>query len=203
MFISHYYKFIFIKTRKTAGSSIEKFFYDSLKETDIIFGGMPPENFAPVNCDAENPEHIGHKIIKSLYPFEWDNYYKITIERNPWDKMVSLYHWQKSVKPYYNIGNFEDYIKYRRKLWYKNDWELYTEKDTPCVDRIMQYESLNEDMALLCNHLGINYNNDLISLKLKGNYRTNKNYRNYYSTETKSIVQQSYSNTIDFFNYKF
>jgi len=203
MFISHDYKFIFIKTRKTAGSSIEKFFLDKLRGTNLIFAGMPPEKLSPINCNFNRIEHCGSDFIKGHFPVEWKDYYKITIERNPWDKMVSLFHWQKSVKPKYNIEEFKDYIKNRKNLWYKNDWELYTEKNNPCVDKIIQYDNLNEEMNLLCQYLGIDYNNELNYIKLKGNHRKNKNYREYYSSETKSIIESAYLDTINYFGYEF
>lgn len=97
MIISHKYKFIFIKTRKTAGSSIEKVLLDYIDPTDI-FGGMGFEKMDPINCDIM-AEHKDWRWIYKNYPTEWNNYFKFAVERNPWDKAVSFYYWYGILKP--------------------------------------------------------------------------------------------------------
>ena len=68
MIISPKYKFIFIKTQKTAGSSIEKILLDKIADDEnLIFGGMPPENMDPINLD-EVAEHRGRVFISRRYP---------------------------------------------------------------------------------------------------------------------------------------
>lgn len=204
MFISHYYKFIFIKTRKTAGSSIEKFFYDTLRNTDIIFAGMPPENLKPINCTSKNPEHRGQKFITKHYPYEWGNYFKFTIERNSWDKVVSTYHWQKKQIPNMKHNDFTSYILNGKKMWDKKDWNLYTNNDKICVDKIIRFENINEEFRSICKYLEIPYNNELEkNLKLKGNIRPKDNYKNYYNEETKQIIKNVFSNEINYFQYTF
>jgi len=203
MFISHKYKFIFIKTRKTAGSSIEKFFYDKLRNTDIIFAGMPPENLEPVNCYFKNPEHRGHQFIKKYYPYEWKNYFKFTVERNSWDKVVSTYHWQKNQKRNMKSEDFTSYIMYRKKKWNKKDWQLYTENSKVCVDSILCFENLAEDFRLVCNYLGIPYSEEINKIRLKGNIRPQDNYRHYYNNDTKKEVEKIFEKEINYFGFKF
>ena len=138
MIISHKYKFIFIKTRKTAGTSIETYLSKYCGNNDIV---------TPVGFESETSIHkprnykgffnpypefkkIYHskfsynklrKMIKSFTDFFlqdashgkfynhipsfrvkerigdeiWDDYYKFTIERNPWDKTLSHYYMKK------------------------------------------------------------------------------------------------------------
>lgn len=201
MFISHTHKFLFIKTRKTAGSSIEKFFLDNLDDK-IIFGGMPPENLEPINCN-KCIEHKGWKFIGKKYKQEWNNYYKFTIERNPWDKVVSLYFWQIKTEPQHNITSFEDYIFNKCKLYNKKDWNLYTKDNKPIVDYIIRYENLNEDFSKLCDNLKIPYDNNLQKINLKSSIRKNNNYKDMYNSETRDIVSNVFKKEIDYFNYQF
>lgn len=199
MFISHTYKFILIKTRKTAGSSVEKFFIDNDK--DFIFGGMPPEKMLPINC-AYPVEHKGWEWIKKHYPREWNSYYKITLERNPWDKVVSLYYWQKKINEGKDVS-FENYIMKRENKWNKKDWNMYTKNNNVVVDYIIQFDNINQDMHKLSDILGFNYNNELTKISLKSNIRKNNNYKDLYNTDLRDIVANSYKNVISHFNYKF
>jgi len=204
MIISHKYKFIFIKTRKTAGSSVEKFLLDSIAGTDYVFAGMPPEGMPPVGMEGDC-EHEGWRFIEEQFPQEWNDYYKFTVERNSWDKVVSLYYYIKSYKPKKVKNGFDGFVKSNKQHCFKDDWSLYTdENDNLVVDKVMIHDSLNDDMKDVCNVLGIVYNDELKNkIKLKGNLRDNKHYQDMYNTETVDIVRKYYEKPINFFNFKY
>lgn len=197
MFISHKHKFIFIKTRKTAGSSIEKFLRDiHVNTSDYVHAGMPPENLEPVNMKKTKNrkiEHAGWKLIGKIYPEEWKSYYKFTVERNSWDKVVSTYFWQKENGPW-EIGQFDDYIRTQRNLFNRNDWNLYTKNNQLLVDDVIQYTNLHQDFAKIADRLGIPYNNELETIRLKSKIRKNNDYRSMYTNETKEIIKSLFPN---------
>jgi hypothetical protein len=206
MFISHKYRFIFVKTRKTAGSSIEKFLRDVHEDPlEYVHAGMPPENLKPVNLKKTKNrkiEHAGWKLISKIYPTEWKSYYKFTIERNSWDKVVSTYFWQKQNGPW-KINEFDDYVKTQGKLFNRNDWNLYTKNNQLVVDNVIQYNNLSQDFSEIAVKLKIPYNDELKTIRLKGNIRKNNYYRDMYTEETKEIVRQSFAAPIAHFNYQF
>ena len=119
MIISHKYKFIFLKTRKTAGTWIEISLYRFCGDNDIITPisledeairkilGKKPQNY--LDFDAQRNEykkyfnHITAKKIKSLIePYIWDSYYKFCFERNPFDRVISGYYFKLS-RQFYKI----------------------------------------------------------------------------------------------------
>lgn len=201
MIISPKYKFIFIKTQKTAGSSIEKILLDKIADDEnLIFGGMPPENMDPINLD-EVAEHRGRVFISRRYPDAWTNYYKFTVERNSWDKVVSYYHWVKKRNPKRTAKGFDTFVMDGKKTPYLKDWEEYTYKDKPIVDFVIQHHNLNDDFTKVMNTLGLPYNNELLTTKLKGNLRTEKDYKVYYNDMTKNRVGELYRKVIEEFNY--
>ena len=125
MIISFKYKFIFIKTYKTAGSSIENYLYPYLNNNDIL---APTEDHSGINCwgnfeikeleDYFGKEFLDKKIKYKMKYFAhmpiwlvkerlehlsnklnydiFKNFYKFGVIRNPFDTIVSHYYWQNS-----------------------------------------------------------------------------------------------------------
>ena len=101
MIISHRHKFIFLKAQKVAGTSVEVALAQHCGEDDIV-----------TSISAFNPQwnedryaHPGkewagydrhatlNQVRKRLGRELWDAYFKCAITRNPWDLVVSQYHW--------------------------------------------------------------------------------------------------------------
>jgi len=104
MIISHKYKFIFIKPNKVAGTSIEIALAKHCGESDIITPITeynPKSDSTHYNQPARNYEedgyyhHITPAKIKSKLGDKWNEYYKFTVVRNPYDRIVSSYFWNK------------------------------------------------------------------------------------------------------------
>ncbi len=102
MIVSHQHKFIFCKPRKVAGTSIEVALSKYCGTQDII---TPNVSSAEIDADtytdyARNwegffnhmrPSRIRQRIGRRV----WNEYFKCTIVRNPWDMVVSRYFWNK------------------------------------------------------------------------------------------------------------
>ena len=101
MIISHRHKFIFLKARKVAGTSVEVALAQHCGDGDIV---TPVGEFNP-KWDEEEYDHPGTKrrgygrhstlipVRRRLGRKLWDAYFKFAIVRNPWDLVVSQYHW--------------------------------------------------------------------------------------------------------------
>ena len=116
MIISHKYKFIFIKTRKTAGTTIVHNLLKFLGNDDVVskagqysdqnssyetkiskflsvlnlkeFSKKFQKNFGPHDSAVKVKKIIGSKIF--------DNYFKFCVEREPVDKCISYYFMRKN-----------------------------------------------------------------------------------------------------------
>lgn len=196
MIISHKHKFIFLKTRKTAGSSIEKYLYEYLGPNDICTGS--PRDDTPRLNHPTKDGHVGWKYIENKYPTEFKNYFVFSVERNPWDKIVSFYDWYQKIKPRKTKSGFDNFVLNPKNRGL-NDWRLYAEKTQIKVDALISYESLHEQIQ----KLPVPYNDELLTTFVKSDIRKNKDYKKMYTEETKEIIAQRFANVIDYFGYKF
>lgn len=206
MIISHKHQFIFVKTRKTAGSTVEKLLYPYLGEFDIITGserdGTPEKNVPTVNGQKPNG-HVSWKQIENAYPQEWRDYYKFTIERNPWDKVVSSYFWHKLIKEErFGTMSFEEYVMTCELL--PTDWSRYSKGSHPMVDNIWFYENMGDMYGELNDLFGFDITEeDWTTTKCKSGIRQVDAYKELHTKKTIEKVYQLFSNEIRHLGYKY
>lgn len=233
MIISHTHKFIFIKSFKTAGTSIDTALSNYCSANDIV---TPLNDFrhnrnekgeflhkamnadAYIKLDLPNLQHVEAKIIKKMEtPEVWNNYFKFSIARNPWDRAISYFYWNTRNNPaltpkkkfYHHLGVPFDEVSQLRKLFseYIKNTKLpsndpfYVIDNELCVDSVIRYENLIEDFRNICTKLGL----PKIDLpRLKGGIRPGgHHYSEYYDEETREIVAEQHKNDIRLFGYKF
>src|SRR5665809_5038 len=97
MIISHKHRFIFVKTRKTAGTSIEVYLSRYCGAHDVVTPIMPPV----AGHEARNAygyyNHMpAREIINRVGHATWRSYTTFCVGRNPWDKSLSHYYMLKN-----------------------------------------------------------------------------------------------------------
>jgi Sulfotransferase family len=201
MIISHKHKFIFIKTAKTASTSIEVFLASRCGPDDIVTPIVPPvEGHTPRN-DHGFYNHIPATLIRErVSPEVWNSYFKFCVERNPWDKVLSHYHMQVargtgplSLDQYLANGKFP--INFPR----------YTDAagEKIIVDRVLSYEHLNVDLADVFGGLKLDFDGTL-GVRAKSDYRTDRTpYQSVFNEAQRKIVEQAFAREIELHGYKF
>lgn len=99
MIISHKYKYIFIKPVKVASTSIEISLAKHCGDKDIItpitkYSKVFDEDkyIHPIQNSLKFYNHIQpNEIKKKIEKKIWNNYFKFTVVRNPWDQVVSRF----------------------------------------------------------------------------------------------------------------
>jgi len=230
MIISHTHKFIFIKSLKTAGTSIEAALSNHCCGNDVVvpindFGHNrdPDGGFVHRAMNADDfyrkiGQHVDAATIKAREPAEvWDSYLKFSIVRNPWDRALSYFFWEKrrdpSIRPhkrfYHYLGvpfnefevikdHFSEFIKSRTL---ENNDRFYIIDSKPCVDFVIRYEHLEEDFNEVCKRLGISAYS-IPHLKT-GIRKKSRHFTDYYDNITKKIVAELHRSDLNFFGYKF
>jgi len=106
MLVSHQHKFIYTKTVKTAGSSVESYFepycisaeeYSQRRPGELHESAQGIIGYGPDRpADAKWYNHMPALAIKRQLGDEiWNNYFKFCVIRNPFDKAVSAYYFFK------------------------------------------------------------------------------------------------------------
>ena len=192
--LCHKHKFIFIHNRKTGGTSIEAVF-----KPDV---GGPHEG----NRGVEH-KHASAIQMKEKFPKEWLEYFKFTLVRNPYDLLVSRYHWSRDLQKidWYKNHTFKEFVICINKNTVRPEWTKPTSQyNSLCIDQkldidfIARFENLQQDFNTICDKIGIPRQQLPHKNKTK-----HKHYTEYYDDETKEIVAEKYAKDIEYFGYEF
>jgi len=233
MIISHTHKFIFIKSEKTAGTSIEAalsrycsgddvvtpindYSHNRNEKGEFIHQSMNADEY--IKLDLPNLQHVDAATIRSrVTPEVWDGYFKFSIARNPWDRIISDFFWKKrldtAIRPkkrfYHYLGIPFNELEHLRKLftefvhsgeWTNND-RFYTINDQLCTDYVIRYERLYDDLGEVCKVIGVE---SCTIPRLKSGLRKKTyHYSRYYDEESRAIVADAHNNDIRLFGYEF
>ena len=213
--VSHEHGFVFMKTRKTAGTSVEIALSRVCGDDDVItpvtdddevlrraHGGRGPQHFeAPPNLERKAFNHMPVSMVrKMLGRKKFESYFSFAIERNPWDAVVSLYHWRfRDSEP----GSFPDYVASEAITSFatKNE-RIYRIKGEVAVDRVLRYESLDSELAEVWTELGLPGTPDLPHAKAGTRPRA-PSYRSYYDDATRQRVAELFAAPISELGYEF
>jgi hypothetical protein len=225
--VSHKYKFIFIKTKKTAGTSIEAYLSPRCDADDVftlrVKGSKPARNHTGYWNPTEELirrdwtvretlgelrrrrkyyNHIEAWRIRARIPKKiWNTYYKFAVERNPWDKALSHFHYttqvfgvRQSMDEYLDGGDFAtNYPQYLE----------YGSKSKLIVDRILRYENLNEELGDVFAMLGVPYPGALEAKENAGIRVDRRPYREVLSDAQRSKISTIHAPEIDLLGYEF
>ncbi len=232
MILSHKYKFIYIKTYKTASTSIETALSQILGDQDVITPaseelqqhrnkarqaqnyrldhpavpkrpffkrllGRPERYYHP---SVGYYEHMPAWRIKTYVGDKiWQEYYKFSFERNPWDRQVSFFHYKNKnrTRPF----SFDAFLK-RPKNSYVENFDLYTIEGEMALDFVGKYESLEQDFNSVIRTIGLGNDVSLPVTNVSRNADA-KPYREFYNEKSRRLIAEWYRREIEFFDYEF
>ena len=184
------YKCIFIHTPKCAGESIE-----------TVLAGKP---YNRSGFRGHPEKHWGVHEISHKYPEEFIQYYKFSIVRNPWDRVVS---WVKYRDMRYQRaeGTFEgrmqsdlcDKVFLNFMLEHSFSSMLFM-GNRLAVDSVIRFENLEDEFPKICNYLGVR-NKGLPHV----NSTKHRHYSSYYTNSSRERVAELFCQDIQYFNYSF
>lgn len=213
MIASHAHRFIFLKTRKTAGTSVEIALSKVCGADDIITrispedeelrvaaGGRGPQNFDSPPLPRRAFNHMSARVARDVVGASvWRDYFTFAIERNPWDAVVSLYFWKYKDLP--ELPDFEQYVNEEWIEQLANNRRMYRIRGKLVVDRVLRYERLADELDEVWEQLALPGSPDLP--RAKGNARPAGHYRELYTDASRARVGEVFADAIEAFDYTF
>lgn len=212
MIVNHQYRFIFLKTNKTAGTSLEIALSAFCSEYDIItpispkdeeervrLGFRGAQNYVDKKLNLSLKAHSKAQEIKDFVGDEvWNSYFKFCFERNPWDKVISHYYWRGGGIKYTSIGQ---YLKAGELLNIKA-FNHYSIDGNVVVDQIYKYEMMHEALVDLSAKVQFPSVLCLPEYKAKSGFRKDKRpYQQILSDEEAKLIAKVFHREITLMNY--
>lgn len=216
MLISHRFKFIYTKTAKTGGTSVESYFEKyCMKEDEWVFSHVIEESVTEYGIigyrgkhknGSQFFNHMPAAMIKELIGDQiWKEYFKFCVIRNPYDKVISaffhfdIYKNNISGTKKQLIERFRNYIKCGKGLL--NDRDKYVIDNKLCLDDYIRTENMLIDLHRICIRLGIQYApNELTRLK-SGFKPPDVSLLEYFDKETDEIIRKHFAFEFENFGY--
>ncbi|MBD3226349.1 MAG: hypothetical protein GF313_16590, partial [Caldithrix sp.] len=157
--IVHDYKCIFIHIPKTAGNSVTR-----------ALAALPQKqsNLSPKIGKHAKAYEVKYLLGEAI----WNEYFTFAFVRNPWDLMVSSYHWwlqkagrlstryQRHARRIQKMDGFNAFIQshYGQKMINERHGDIFdwiSEDGNIIVDFVGKVETLQQDWKKICRQIGV------------------------------------------------
>jgi hypothetical protein len=209
--LSHEYKFIYVHIPKCAGKSITKAIRQQNVHLDFLGATLPQHRDEYGISDLWLHHLPASSLQKILHDEVWKGYFKFAFVRNPWDLVVSYYHyhkkefdesaefhqhWPSIAERFRRTSNFVDWL--HTGLYIQPHVNFLTDGGTKLlVDFVGRFENLHEDFRSVCARVGLH------ARLGHENQTEHAHYREYYDTATREIVRERFQRDIELFGYEF
>jgi len=214
MILSRGRRFIFVHIPKTGGTALTLALEARAKADDILIGDTPKARarkgrLAGVKASGRLWKHSTLADIAGLASDEEvASFFTLTLVRNPWDRMVSYYHWlrvQGFAHPAVGLAKaltFDDFLAHPQTrtalaLW---PYGAYM-RDRMGVERaslFVRLEHLEADIAPFEAHLGFRLRVPRANESDRG-----RDFRPYYSDTSAALIAEVCAEDIARFGYRF
>lgn len=217
MIISHSQKFIFVKTRKTAGTSLEMVLSKACKPGDVVTAISPDDEVdrGPIEAkvgdfEALDPSRriFNHASIENALRVFGErilDYAVVSAERNPFDRVVSWFYWRqrgaKALQDAVLRAEFKKFLLDELPL-VQDCPEPYCVGGSTVVDFMIRFENLESDFEKVCSALSLPATN--LDKSAKSGYRpasSRANPESLFDEEAYAIVRNRFPYQLSVLGY--
>lgn len=215
MIISRGRRYIFVHIPKTGGTALSLALEARAMKDDVLIGDTPKARARRRRLDGVKArgrlwKHSTLADIEGLVaPEELADFFILTVVRNPWDRVVSYYHWlreQRFDHPAVALARRHDFTGFL-----SDPATLTSLRRSPYASYVTdsagrehcrlfaRFEDLERDLAVFEAHLGFAL--DLPS-GINSSGRT-RDYRGYFDEASAALVAEACREDIARFDYRF
>lgn len=209
--------FVFLKTRKTAGTSIEIALSRVCGDDDVItpispederlraeLGGRGPQNHTSPPLAARVFNHVrAPRVRKAIGEEQWESSFRFAVERNPWDTAVSAYFWSYRPERVAEPPTFEEFLELDQLAHLANNARIYRIRGEVAVHRVLRYEALDTELPEVWRDLSLPGEPQMPRAK-SGQRPAGRSYQEMYtSARSRDRVAELFAPTIEEFGYEF
>ncbi len=219
MLVSHRHAFIYTKTIKTAGTSVEAYFerfcladpeqpISEVRDQYVSEAGIVgARSMAAQSGKYEWWNHMPAALIRQKLGGEmFGRYFKFCCIRNPFDRVLSAYFW------------YDDFglVKLPKDLPARERLEAWiAEKGVPvdrnkyCIggryvmDDVVRHENLAADMERICGKLNLPWQPERLPRMKTGVRPAGTSAAEMFTAKARALVEQQFSLELDLFGYGF
>lgn len=214
MIISRQRRFIFVHIPKTGGTAFSLAYEARAAKDDILIGDTPKARaragrWKGVKTAGRVWKHSTlADVVGLVTAAEIEEFQVVTMVRNPWDRVVSYYHWlkvQTFAHPAVGLAKAHDFSGFLNhpqtvaslRMWpYGSYVRLPSGTESPCL--FIRLERFEEDASNLWQHLGFR-----LDLPKANESDRGRDWRGYFSDADAALVAEISAEDIARFGYRF
>lgn len=200
-------KFLFVHIPKTGGNSIRLVLAPhtveeiTFNESQEAFNQAQGEihRFGIKNPHMDIKKHSTAEELRDKWDAtqlgNWEDYFKFSIIRNPWERLVSYYFSPHLGRTEFDRDEFYEFLQSDIGRRQQTDYLLANKQ--LLMDKLIRYENLEQEFDNFCNQYSIE-----ATIK-ETNQSTHRPYAEYYDERSLELVERFHGEDLAFLNYTF